>query len=370
MSIPLSRPYFTDNSRKNILSGIDEVLKSGQLMMGKWTSKFESSFKICTNTDYALTVSTCTTALQISLNYFDIKDREVLVPSASFLTDISAIRWCGGIPVLVDINPDTLSFDLEDLKNKLSDKTKGILWVHLTGIISPQYKEIIDFADNNNLFLLEDCAHAHGSSIDGLPAGSLGDAGCFSFFPSKIMTTGTGGMLVTNDVNLARYTKEVRLLGRCDDDSGEICIEGNDWFMDEIRTCIGYYQLKDLDFNITRRREIASSYSKAFSKLSKVKTIPVHLKNKPSYYQYTIILDDSISRDEIREILKNKYGISSKRIYKPTHQEEIFKEVKFDLNTLRKTEEVLNQSLCLPIYAEMSNKDVNNVIKAITSELA
>jgi perosamine synthetase len=370
MNIPMTKPCFSEISRSNIVRDIDKILESGRLMMGQWTDKFEENFSNLTNTNHALTVNSCTTALQIALQFYNVKDFEVMVPSGSFITNISTIKWAGGKPVFIDMNPKTLSFDLDDMQKKLTKHTKGIMWVHLTGMISPEYREIVDFAKDNNLFLIEDCAHAHGAKVDGVMAGSIGDVGCFSFFPSKIMTTGTGGMLTTNNDNLAEYTKKIRLLGRCTNGSGEICLEGNDWFMDEIRACIGYYQLQEINSNLERRRMIAKKYNNLFFNHPKIRIFNQGDNNEPAYYQYVIIIDPSINRDSLIKKLKSKYGISSKRIYLATHQEPIFQDLEFDVATLQQTEETLDSSLCLPIFCTMTDTEVNNVAKSLLSEIS
>ena len=149
-----------------MLDSIDGILKSGILMMGEFTEKFENDFSNRMGVKYSVTTNTCTTALQIVLSYYNVKDREILVPSASFITDISSIKWSGGIPVFVDMNPYTMSFDLNDLEKKLTSKTKALIWVHLTGVVSDQYLEIINFCKSNNLVLIEDCSHAHGATVN------------------------------------------------------------------------------------------------------------------------------------------------------------------------------------------------------------
>ncbi len=145
-NIPLTKPFFSKEKRIKISHALNEILQSGNLMMGNWTNKFETNFSKFIDVKHALTTNTCTSALQITLQYFNVLKREVLVPSGSFLTNISSIKWSGGKPIFVDMNPDTLSFDLEDLKKKLTKKTKGIVWVHLTGLISKEYEKIISFA--------------------------------------------------------------------------------------------------------------------------------------------------------------------------------------------------------------------------------
>ena len=366
--IPLTRPYFSNESIKKISKSIPDILKSGTLMMGKWNEKLETNFSKMVGCEYSLTTNTCTSAIQIALEYFKVKGFDILVPSGSFQSGISAIKWAGAKPILVDMNPSTLSFSLEDLKKKITTKTKGIIWVHVTGVISSEYKKIINFAKSNNLFIIEDCAHAQGSSIDGKNAGTLGDVGVFSFFPSKIMTTGAGGMLTTNDSKLSEFTMKMRIFGRNLNKPG-VSLEGNDWFMDEIRACIGYYQLFDFKKNLNRRREIAKKYDTAFKNHNKIKTLKILKNNNLSYYQYPIFLPSAINRENLISNLKQKYKISTKRIWLPTHQEEIFKNLEFDRNTLLETEKTFNSSLCLPIFYSLKNKEVDKIINSLMSEV-
>jgi perosamine synthetase len=366
MAINIVKPHFSESSRRQIAEGIDRVLASGQLMMGEFTDKFEDEFAAFVGTESAVTVNTCTTALQICLQYFDVKGSEVLIPAGGFLTDLSAVIWAGGTPVLVDIDPDTLALDLDDLERKRTAKTKCIIWVHLTGVISHNYQEIKAYAERHDLFLLEDAAHAHGAEIDGHKAGTIGHAGCFSFFPTKVITSGTGGMITTDDPALVRYAKEVRLLGR-DIETGDIVRVGNDWFMDEIRACVAYYQFQELGQFLERRRVIAERYRQGFANQPGLRLLPLEDGNLPAYYQFVVHLDPSIDRDGVGNALKEKHGIGAKRIYIPLHQEEIFKQ--YDDGTLKRSEEALNHSLCLPMHFQLTDDDVDQVIAATIGEV-
>lgn len=366
MAINIVKPYFSESSRRQISEGIDQILTSGQLMTGEFTDKIEDEFAAFVGTESAVTVNTCTTALQICLQYFDVEGCEVLIPAGGFLTDLSAVVWAGGTPVLVDIDPDTLALDLDDLERKRTDKTKGIIWVHLTGVISHHYKEIKAFAERHGLFLLEDAAHAHGAKIDGHMAGTIGDAGCFSFFPTKVITAGTGGMITTDDPALVRYAKEVRLLGR-DIETGDIVRVGNDWFMDELRACVLYYQFQELDQFLERRRAIADRYRQGFANQPGLRLLPLEAGNLPAYYQFVVHLDPSIDRDGVSKALKEKHGIGAKRIYIPLHQEKIF--TQYDDGSLPRSEEALNHSICLPMHVQLTDADVDQVIAAMIEEV-
>lgn len=367
IKVPFGKPFFSPEARAKVSKGIDEILSSGNLMFGKYTTNFESSFAKYVGTEFALSVNSCTTALQISLMHFDVRGKEVLVPAGAFLTDISAVRWSGGIPVLVDLDPVTLSFDVEDLKKKISGNTAGIIWVHLTGVIASNWKEIIAIAKENNLFLIEDCAHAHGASIDGKMAGSIGDVGCFSFYPTKVMTTGTGGLITTNNPDIANSAKELRLFGR-KNGSGSVIREGNDWFLDEIRACVGLYQLEDLEIGLQRREAIAKRYHEAFTNVRGIRLLQLHESMRPSWYHYTVFVNSEINYDRLVEDLKNVYQIPTKQIYIPLHKELIFQE--FDQPGLEKTETILYRSLCLPLFVDMQHDQAEYVIEAVKKVLA
>lgn len=366
MTIPFGKPYFSPDARRDILTAIDGILTSGRLMLGEYTEKLETGFAEYVGTARAVSTNTCTTALQIALMHYDVAGREVLVPAAGFITDISVVRWAGGVPVLVDIDPRTLSFDLDDLRRKLTPRTKAIIWIHLTGVISPAWREIVAFAREHELVLIEDCAHAHGASVAGIKAGAIGDAGCFSFYPTKVMTTGTGGLLTTSDAALANAALELRLFGR-KGGNGPVVREGNDWFMDEIRACLGYFQLRELEAGLARRCEIAALYDKKLAGLPGITFLSVPKDHRPAWYHYTVFVDSAIDYPRLAQTLKETHGVPTKAIYIPLHQELIFRD--FDDGSLRQTEVALNRSLCLPLFVEMHDTQVEHVCHALATEL-
>jgi dTDP-4-amino-4,6-dideoxygalactose transaminase len=366
MDISFAKPSFSPDSRQRILAAIDGILRSGRLIFGEHNQRFESAFRALTGSTFALSTNSCTTALQICLTHYDVRDAEVLVPAAAFITDVSVIRWCGGVPVLVDIDPQTLSFDLDDLRRKLTPRTKGIIWIHLTGFISPAWREIVAFAREAGLFLIEDCAHAHGASVEGRQAGSLGDAGCFSFFATKVLTCGTGGMIVTNDDALASTAKELRLFGR-DKGSGPVVRAGNDWFLDELRACLACEQTLELPEFLRRRRAVASRYQTRFSEASALRLLYIPEDNHPAWYHYTVFVSESVDITALMKNLACKHGIPSRAIYPPIHEELIFRYL--DDGTLGRTAHTLHRSLCLPMHAELTESDADTVADAVIQEL-
>ncbi len=365
-TIPLSKPHYPADLRKTIAADIESILESGRLMSGPWAKNFEERFAGITERNYAVSLNSCTTALQIALNFAGVSGRGVLVPAGSFITDISAVQFAGGRPVLVDMNPETLALDLGDLARKITPETRAMIWVHLTGAIASDYEAILEFAVRHDLFLIEDASHAHGASIDGRPAGSFGDASCFSFYPTKVLSSGTGGMLTTDNPDIARYAREMRMFGK-QEGTGEIIHRGNDWFLDEIRACVGYHHAGVLGEQVAHRRMIAGRYFEALANHPGLRLLDPLPGSKPAWYQYPLFLNAGIDRAAMIEAMKEKYGIEVKGIYKPTHHEEIFRSL--DDGTLKVTEEVLDRSLCLPMHAEVSEADADRIAAAVASEI-
>jgi len=356
-TIPFYKPEFSKEQRQLITQSIDEILESGRLMMGPWKDRFEAQFRDISGCSEAVSLNSATTALQIALEYFGAKGCDVLVPAGAFLTDVSSVVFAGGNPILVDIRADTLSFDFDDLEQKLTPRSKGIIWVHLTGQISSDHERLIAFARTHNLFVIEDAAHAHGASIDGKAAGSLGDVGVFSFYPTKIVTAGTGGMLTTCDGKLAEFARQMRMFGK--DDKGEILHLGNDWFLDEIRACVGTHHTAELENQLARRRQIAGRYNDNFTSTCGFNVFNVPQGHLPAWYHYFVMLDDHVDRKLISKQLADEDGIATKPIYRPLHHEKVF--CHLDDGSLKQTEQVLDRALCLPLYVGLSDDDVDYV---------
>lgn len=364
--LQISKPYFSEEQRRAILSGIAEILASGRVMLGPFAERLERDFAAHTGTPHAVSVNSCTTALQICLEFFGARGGDVLVPAAAFTTDLSVARWGGAKPVLVDVDPATMAFDPADLERKATPRTKGLVWVHLTGLISPRWREIVEFARRRNLFLIEDCAHAQGAQADGRRAGSIGDAGCFSFFATKLMTCGAGGMIATANSALDRFAREMRLFGRSLD-SGDVVREGNDWFLDEFRACVAHAQLREFDAMLARRQSVAARYERALANQPGITRLDVPARFVHAYYQYPVFLDPRLPAGEIAKSLGKEHGIQAKSIYRPVHREKIF--VEYDDGTLKRAEEMLDRSLCLPMHPGLSDENADAAAAALIGEV-
>lgn len=371
IKIPANKPFFSENDRDIISYEINKILGNGYLTNGPWVKKFEESFSEYTRTQYAIATNSGTSALEILLRYFDVKDREVIIPTNTFLSTGNAVIFAGGKPVLVDISAETLCIDIKEIEKKITPKTKGMILVHIAGLISPQIYEIRKFCIKNGLFLIEDAAHAPGASINSEKAGSLSDGAAFSFYPTKPMTTGEGGMITTNDPDSNQYARSVRSHGISieEERNKNLLVRlGYNWRMSELQAVVGYYQLKNLDKAISCRNHIANLYLRELKNIPGIRLFEVPSNTRHSYYKFPVLFDKEFSRRQIVNQLRNDFGIQVGSIYwPPCHLQPFYKE-RFGYKTgdFPVAEDVLYRTIALPIFPDMTEQDVLIIRAAIT----
>ncbi|MBI2654852.1 DegT/DnrJ/EryC1/StrS family aminotransferase [Candidatus Woesearchaeota archaeon] len=367
--IPLAKPFFDNRSISIIKKDIGKILKKGRLVLGPYTEQFENDFKDYIGSKYAVAVNTCTSALSICLSYAVVKGKEVILPSNTFVTVANAIIECGGKVIFAELDPRTLCLDVDDVKKKITKNTRAVIVLHMLGIIDPRIDDLINLCRKKNIFLIEDSSHAHGSMINGRKAGTLGDAACFSFYPTKVMTTALGGMITTNNQDLYKYAKSLRFFGS-GGNPNEIINTGNDWLMSEVHACIGISQLKNLDENIKRRNALVKIYEKGLRSINGIKLLNAPKNIRHSYYKFAIYLDDSIDRDLIIKKMKGNFQIETSQVYVPCHLHPIYKKIfGFHEGMLKTTEYALKHTICLPIYPQMNREEVDYVLNAFKKEL-
>lgn len=362
MEIPSTKPFFSKDSIKAISKEIKEVLSSGILILGPYTSRFETAFREYCGVKHAVGVSSCTAALEIALRFFDVADREVVLPTNTFIATGNAVIYAGGRPVLADIQPHTLCLDPVDLRRRITPSTKGVIVVHLAGLPCPEVEAIREICREKSLFLIEDVAHAHGAFIGGKKTGALADAGCFSFYPTKVMTTGTGGMVTTNDDKLANYALSLRHHG-VGSGLSQIINLGNDWLMNEVDAVLGYHQLLALESNLKQRNDVASMYSAAFESSEWAAPFSVPAGTRHSYYKYPVLLSKVVDRQELTRRMKKERGISLGSVYDPPcHLQPVYQRLfGYREGMFPVADDVLKRVTCLPMYPQLSGEDVKFV---------
>lgn len=353
-----SFPYFSEEDLNKISEEIKSVLKSGRLTDGPQAQEFEKEFASYNKIKFAVATNSGTGSLDIALRHFKLKGKEVIVPTNTFISTPNAVLFAGGKPVFADINAETLGINVEDVKRKVNSKTAGIIVVHIAGLVCPQIRELREFCDEKGLFLLEDCAHAHGATLDGQKAGTFGDIGCFSFYPTKVMTSCEGGMIITNDVDIADEARMVRTCGQNADRKAVLL--GHNWRLNEVAAVIGRSQLSHLEEFLAKRGEVAQWYREVLTGVAGISLFKVASNFRCSYYKYPVFLDDNIDRIELSRIMKDKFDIETGHVYyPPCHLHPFYIETfGTKIGDLPISERVLKQVMCLPMHFGVTKKDV------------
>ena len=370
MIVPSTKPYFPEADIKTILKNTEQALRSGRLFNGPFVAEFEKEFAKTTGTKYAVAMNSATSALQAILVFYDVCGREVITPTNTFIATSNAVLFAGGTPVLADMHTETLCLDPRDMEKRITKKTKGIILVHLGGLITPHMGEIKRIAKQRKLFLIEDASHAHGASRKGIPAGAWGDAAAFSFFATKVITSGgLGGMLTTNNQKLADYAHSVRFHGE-GMERGTQERMGNDWSLSEPQAIIGLAQTKRLKEIVKKRMEIAAAYDKAFAKLPNVKIFPLPPKTVHSYYKYLLLLKSADEKKRVARVLKER-GIATGSLYwPPCHLQPVYqKKFGYKKGDFPVAEDILSRAIALPMYTGMTKKEREYVVAGVKEVL-
>jgi len=358
---PRAKPYISKSSKKEILDKFNIILDTGNLIQGKYVKELEDKFAEFIGCKYAIATNSCTSALEILIKSLNITNKKILVPSQTFVATGNSVILSGNTPVFTDMNKDTFCMSFKSIQENMSADVAAIILVHMGGLISPEYYEIKSFCDKHNIILIEDAAHAHGSKINNLSAGTLGIAGCFSFYPTKLMTTAEGGMITTNDKELANTIKLYRNHGG---DGRNFIYNSSNYRMTELSAAIGLSQLKELPNFIQSRNIIANHYINGLKNIDQITLLPTYDFIKNSYWNFYFILEKNISRDKFTNYLLEN-GIQTGDAYSPAcHQQPAFKNYIGNQN-FSVTENILQRHVSLPMYIGITKKDIDYIINTI-----
>jgi len=366
--VPAARPVFPAADRRRITAMIDRALESGSLTLGDYGRQFEEGFAARHQVPYAVTVSSGTSALEIALRAFGVEGREVIVPANTFFASAAAVVHAGGRPRFADVSAATLALSRSTVEAALTDSTAGVMLVHIGGLITPEVRDIRQLCDERGLFLLEDAAHAHGAAYDGGPAGTFGHAAAFSLYPTKVMTSGEGGLLVTADEHLRDEARVYRDQGKASFLAGGHVRLGAAWRMSEIHAAIGLVQLDRLDEFITNRRRAAEVYDTALADVKGVTPLAMPTACASNYYKYVAMLDASIDRDALKQSMRENHGVSmSGEVYAtPLHREPIF--AAYADGDFPVAEDVCRRQICLPVHSDMTADEAAYVAACLAQE--
>ncbi len=363
--IPAAKIQFLPEDRAWISERIGEVLATGQLTLGKYGKEFEEKFAAFCNCRYAVSVNSGTSALEIILRALGVEGKDVLVPTNTFFATAAAVVHAGGRPVLLDTDPDYFSIRPDDLEKSLTPKTAGVVIVHIGGIVTPAISDIQELCRKKGIWLVEDAAHAHGSSHNGVKAGTFGIAGSFSFYPTKVMTSAEGGMIVTNDDRIAEEAKIYRDQGKASFTQNAHTRMGYNWRMSEPHAIIGLKHLDRLPAMIADRQKIARIYDEGLSKLQNLKPLVIPAGGVCNYYKYIALLKEVRDRKALKGLLREGYGVSlSGEVYEePLHKQPVFEQ--YTSRPLPVSEDCCSRHICPPVFSGMSEDEANWVVNAL-----
>jgi dTDP-4-amino-4,6-dideoxygalactose transaminase len=370
MKVPAASIYFPPEDRAAILEQIDEILQTGQLTLGKYGRQFEEQFAAKIGVKHAIAVSSGTSAIEIPLRALGVEGKEVLVPTNTFFATPAAVLHAGGRVRFIDTDPTNLSIDVDHLRASIGPETAGVMVVHIGGIITPRMDEIRALCDQHGLWLFEDAAHAQGSTLDGRSAGTWGEAASFSFYPTKVMTSGEGGMIVTNDDRIAEEARIYRDQGKAGFLTNFHTRLGNNWRMSEVHAVLGLSQLARLDEFIAHRHHIAHLYDEALPSIPDLTPIRPSENGVSCEYKYAVLLPPGVDRAAFKKQLREEYEVScSGEVYDvPCHEQPVFADWRTE--SLPNAEDVCARQLCLPISATMTDAQARHVIDSVRTVLA
>ncbi len=363
MKIPLSQPDITEKERKAVL----EVLKTTNLSLGPKVKEFENNLAKYVGVKYAIAVNSGTSGLHLIIKSLDLKQGdEVITTPFSFISSSNCILYEGAKPVFIDIEEKSLNIDVNKIEKLINKKTKAILAVDVFGHPS-EWDKLKKIAKKYNLYLIEDSAEALGSEYKGKKCGSFGIAGIFSFYPNKQITTGEGGIIVTNNKKIAQLCESYRNQGR-----GEMKKEWNWLFhprigynyrMPEVCAAMGIAQLSRIKEIIQKRNKVAQLYNKKLKDISRIEIPHINSRVKMSWFVYVIRVKKN--RDKILKGLKEK-GIGCSNYFSPIHLQPCYD---YKKGSFLITEDISQKTIALPFYNNLKEKEINYVVKTLRNLL-
>lgn len=364
LRIPVAEPKL---GKKELEYVTDCILSGWISSSGEYIKKFESGFADYCNCSYGVATSNGTTALHLALLALGIgPGDEVLVPDLTFIATANAVTYTGAKPVFVDIESDTWNIDPKELVPKINRNTKGIIAVHLYGHPADM-DPLLEIAKKNNIWIIEDAAEAHGAEYKGRKVGGIGDIGVFSFYGNKIITTGEGGMVVTNSLDIAERVQILRDHGMDKNHRYWHPYLGYNYRMTNMQAAVGLAQLERIDEILEKKIAIADEYNRLLGQNPFITVPPRKEYAKNVYWMYSILLqgDFGEKRDELMDYL-GKYGIDTRPFFPPLHQQPIYQNKCEDLII---SNDVSKRGLNLPSSPNINSGDIQHISTKILDYL-
>jgi perosamine synthetase len=369
MRIPLSAPDITESE----IAAVSQVLRTSRLSLGPQLEEFEQSIARYIGASHAVAVNSGTSALHLCVRALGISEGdEVIVPSFAFIAVANVVRYERAVPVFIDIDPQTLNLDPARIEEAITPRTRAIIVVHTFGCPAA-LPEILKIARRHQLFVIEDACEALGAQFDGRKVGSFGNAAVFGFYPNKQITSGEGGMLVTNDLKLALLARKLRNQGR--GESGEWLQHeelGYNYRISELNCALGAAQLQRLESILERREAIARKYHRRLQNQPHLELPPIELaRRRISWFVYVVRLNKRFTtshRDRIVQEMASR-GIACGRYFAPIHLQPAYRSQPHRCMPLANTESIASRTLALPLFNKISDEQIDEVCQTLSELL-
>jgi perosamine synthetase len=365
--IPVNTPLLAGNEEKYLL----ECLRTGWISSeGPFIKKFEEKFATYVSREYGIAVSNGSAALDVAIQALDLKKGdEVILPTFTIISPAQSIVRAGGVPVLIDCDKNTWNMDVEQIESKITSKTKAIVVVHIYGL-PVDLDPVLEICKKYNLFLVEDAAEMHGQTYKGRMCGSFGDISIFSFYPNKHITTGEGGMIVCNDINLANRCKKLRNLAF---ESGRRFVHnelGWNYRMTNLQAALGLAQLERIDTHIQIKRDIGNLYREGLKDLPGFQ-LPLERADYAEniYWIFGLVADTQELAERILEKLSEE-GIGTRPFFWCMHEQPVFINMGlFKGETYPNAERIARNGFYIPSGLGLKETDISTVISKIWAAL-
>ncbi len=363
-----ARVVFAPADRAEIAAAITDILTTGALTLGAYTRRFEAAFASAHHAAHAVAVASGTAALEISLRVVGVAGRDVVVPANTFYATAAAVLRAGARPVFADVDAATFALSPATADAALTANTAAVVLVHVGGLITPEVAEIRQLCDRRGVALVEDAAHAHGSTYDGRFAGSFGTAAAFSFYPTKVVTSGEGGMILTPSAEIAGEARIYRDQGKGSFGANHHVRHGYAWRMSEQNAATGLVHLRRMEQAVARRREVAARYDKGLAGLDGLQPLAEPAGCRSNIYKYIALLPEGADRARFKRELAERHDVRlAGEVYDiPLHRQPVLADFAAGA-ALPVAESLCARHLCLPVHSDMTDDEADEVLAAVTA---
>jgi len=363
--VPIVKPPLKAIIEKTLID-YRRILESGMITNFEFVQKLEEAAASYIGVNHCIATASCTSALILAIKALGIKDGEALIPSFTFPATAHAVRWSNLQIKLVDCDPETFNMSVEDLQEMVTRKSKVIMPVHVFG--NPcETKAIDEIAEDNRLKVVYDAAHAFGARQDRDPVGRFGDAEVFSGSPTKAFTTVEGGIVATNNTEIAQKIKIGRNYGHRGDYNCEM--PGMSARMSELHAALGLNLLPHVSSDVEKRNRVARKYRKGLDKLPGIRFQKITTNSKSTYKDFAILVDREkfgLSRDQLASCLEKENVMTRKYFYPPIHMQKCYPELNVEDSALPNTSHVSKSVLCLPMFSELVDEQIRGIVEAVS----